>query len=83
MFGHGIRLWQFLPLSGLKSPKGFVVVQVTLINEERAEHDVSFPDLRSTFNESSAWVQATSFRAGQNGEFPYFCRDGRCHHCWN
>jgi hypothetical protein len=44
MFGHGIQLGQFLPLSGLKLPKDSVVVQVTLINnEDRAEHDVSFP----------------------------------------
>jgi nitrite reductase (NO-forming) len=51
------------------------VVQVTLINGDGAEHDVSFPDFNATSNRvvrqgpSSIIV----FRAGQAGEFFYFC----------
>ncbi len=51
------------------------VVQVTLINGDGAEHDISFPD----FNAMSDHVMnkdASSviiFRADKKGEFPYFC----------
>jgi nitrite reductase (NO-forming) len=51
------------------------VVQVTLINGDGAEHDISVPAFNATSdrvtNQGASSIIA--FRADQAGEFPYFC----------
>ncbi|MCC7354299.1 MAG: nitrite reductase, copper-containing, partial [Anaerolineae bacterium] len=51
------------------------VVQVTLVNGDGAEHDVSFPDFNAT-SDRVVTKDASSvivFRADKKGEFSYFC----------
>lgn len=51
------------------------VVQLTLINGEGAEHDIAFPDQNSRSPRVTGKGASTTiaFRAGQSGDFLYFC----------
>lgn len=51
------------------------VTQLTLINGDGAQHDISFPDFNAT-SQMVVGKGASStivFRADKSGEFPYFC----------
>src|SRR5262245_27152502 len=51
------------------------IVQVGLVNADGIEHDVAFPDFKAAtdrINRKGA-SSVTVFRAGQAGEFEYFC----------
>lgn len=63
---------QFNPT--LVVPKG-AVVQITLVNGDGMEHDISVPDFKAT-SERVTGKGATStivFKADKVGEFPYYC----------
>jgi nitrite reductase (NO-forming) len=51
------------------------VVQLTLINGEGAEHDISFPDQNTTSPRVTGKGASTTiaFRADKSGDFTYFC----------
>src|SRR6516225_7182599 len=51
------------------------VVQLTLINGEGAEHDISFPDQNTTSPRVTGKGASTTiaFRADKSGDFVYFC----------